>query len=87
MHKIVTTLTQQCGVKTISFITVTGRSGLCTISAHVHVQMTHLISHASNKKLYKQYPTKSITKNKLSYLIPNLILFVTGQEHSEVLHN
>lgn len=87
MHKTVTTLTQQCGAKTISFITVTGRSELCTISANVHVQRAQLISHASNKKLYKPYPTKSITKNKWSDLIPNLIPFVTGQEHSEVLHN
>jgi len=42
---------------------------------------------ASNKKLYEPYPIKSITKKKLSDLMPNLIPFITGQEHFEVLHN
>jgi len=49
--------------------------------------MAQLISHVSNKKLYKPYPIKSITKNKLSDLILYLIPFVTGQEHFKVLHN
>jgi len=40
--------------------------------------MAQLISYASNKKLYKPYPIRSITKNKLTDLILNLIPFVTG---------
>jgi len=57
---------------------LTGRSELCTTFTRVHGQMAQLISYASNKKLYKPYPIRSITKNKLTDLILNLIPFVTG---------